>query len=147
MHPVIEKRHADWAMDLIIADIAIMKKRLSSGDVGLNDTSRERKAVAVIQEYQSKPIPASYKVPEAMREAGIIPRPYLQQRTARASAFYKHKFGANKALEETLHSLINSGYIMEVKGDKLVELYNYHGKAFRILKLPDYEAFAADRDN
>jgi hypothetical protein len=147
MHPVIEKQHADWAIQLILADIDIMKKRLSSGDVGLNDTSRERKAVSVIQEYLSKPIPASYKVPEAMREAGIIPRPYLQQRTARASAFYKHKFGANKALTETLESLANSGYIMEVKGDKLVEMYSYHGKAFRVLKLPDYEAFAADRDN
>lgn len=147
MHPVIEKQHADWAIQLILADIGIMKKRLSSGDVGLNDQSRERKAVSVIQEFLSKPIPASYKVPEAMREAGIIPRPYLQQRTARASAFYKHKFGANKALTETLEGLLQSGYIMEVKGDKLVEMYSYHGKAYRILKLPDYEAFAADRDS
>jgi hypothetical protein len=147
IHPIIEKQHCEWAIELIMADIGIMKKRLSSGDVGLNDQSRERKAVAVIQEYLSKPIPASYKVPEAMREAGIIPRPYLQQRTARASAFYKHKFGANKALEETLQNLVASGYIMEVKGDKLVDMYSYHGKAFRVLKLPDYEAFAADRDN
>lgn len=147
MHPVIEKHHADWAIELIMSDVEIMKKRLSSGDVGLNDTSRERKAVAIIQEYLSKPIPASYKVPEAMREAGIIPRPYLQQRTARASAFYKHKFGPNKALTETLEGLVQSGYIMEVKGDKLVDMYSYHGKAYRVLKLPDYEAFATDRDN
>lgn len=146
IHPVIEKQHAEWAIELIMADIAIMMKRLSSGDVGLNDTSRERKAVAVIQDFLKRPIPASYKVPDAMREAGIIPRPYLQQRTARASAFYKHKFGANKALEETLQNLVNSGYIMEVKGDKLVEMFSYHGKAFRIIKLPDYEAMAADRD-
>lgn len=142
MHPVIEKKHCDWAIDLIMADIAIMQKRLSAGDVGLNDTSRERKAVAIIQEFLSRPIPASYKVPEAMREASIIPRPYLQQRAARASAFYKHKFGPNKALTETLQGLADSGYIMEVKGDKLVEMFNYHGKAFRILKLPDYD----DRD-
>jgi hypothetical protein len=146
MHPVIEQHHAEWAIDLIMADISIMQKRLSSGDVGLNDTSRERKAVAVIQEFLAKPIPASYKVPETMREAGIIPRPYLQQRTARASAFYKHKFGPNKALSETLDGLVQSGYIMEVKGDKLVDMYSYHGKAYRVLKLPDYEAFAADRD-
>ncbi len=146
MHPVINKEHCDWAITLIMADIDIMKKRLSSGDVGLNDTSRERKAVAVIQEFLSKPIPKSYKVPEAMREAGIIPRPYMQQRTARASAFYKHKFGPNKALTETLQGLIDSGYLMEVKGDKLVEMFNYHGKAFRIIKLPDYEAMSNDRD-
>jgi hypothetical protein len=146
MHPVIEKRHCDWAIDLIMQDIEIMKKRLSSGDVGLNDSSRERKAVAVIQEYLSKPIPKSYKVPDEMRQAGIIPRPYIQQRTARASAFYKHKFGPNKALDEVLNNLVGSGYIMEVKGDKLVEMFNYHGKAFRVIKLPDYESMAADRE-
>lgn len=144
MNPVMTKEHADWAIALIMADIDIMRKRLSSGDVGLNDTSRERKAVAVIQEFLSKPIPPSYKVPDDMRKAGIVPRPYLQQRTSRASAFYKHKFGANKALDETLQQLVASGYIMEVKGDKLVEMYNYHGRAFRIIKLPDYESMASD---
>jgi hypothetical protein len=123
-----------------------MQKRLSSGDVGLGDTSRERKAVSVIQEFLSKPIPPSYKVPEEMRSAGIIPRPYLQVRTARASAFYKHKFGPNKALDETLNHLVNSGYLMEVKGDKLVEMFSYHGKAYRVLKLPDYEAMANDKE-
>jgi len=146
MHPIIQQHHADWAIKLIMADIEIMRKRISSGDVGLNDQSRERKAVAVIQDYLTKPIPKSYKIPDGMREAGIVPRPYLQQRTARASAFYKHKFGANKALEETLMNLVNSGYIMEVKGDKLVDMFSYHGKAFRVIKLPDYEAMATDRD-
>jgi hypothetical protein len=146
IHPVIEARHASWAIELIMADIAVMQKRLSSGDVGLGDTSRERKAVSVIQEFLSKPIPPSYKVPEEMRSAGIIPRPYLQVRTARASAFYKHKFGPNKALDETLNHLVNSGYLMEVKGDKLVEMFSYHGKAYRVLKLPDYEAMANDKE-
>lgn len=146
IHPVIEARHAEWAIELILADIDIMQKRLSSGDVGLGDTSRERKAVAVVKEFLSKPIPKSYKVPEEMREAGIIPRPYLQVRTARASAFYKHKFGPNKALDETLNHLVSSGYLMEVKGDKLVEMFSYHGKAYRVLKLPDYEAMADDKE-
>lgn len=146
MHPVIEKRHCDWAIDLIMSDIAIMQKRMESGDVGLNDTSRERKAVTIIQEYLSKPVPKSYKVSDDMRQAGIIPRPYLQQRTARVSSFYKHKFGPNKALDETLSQLISSGYVMEVKGDKLVDMFNYHGRAFRVLRLPDYEALARDKE-
>ena len=146
MHPVIDKSHCDWAIKLIMADIDIMRKRLASGDVGLNDTSRERKVVAILQEYLTKAPPASYKVSEEMRKAGIMPRPYIQQRTARASAFYKHKFGPNKALDETLKQLIDSGYIMEVKGDKLVEVFSYHGRAFRILNLPNYETMANDKE-
>lgn len=146
MYPVIDKRHCDWAIALVMADIEIMRKRLSSGDVGLNDSSRERKAVAIIGQYLQKPVPESYKVPDEMRQAGIIPRPYIQQRTARVSAFYKHKFGPNKALTETLQQLVDSGYIMEVKGDKLVDMFNYHGKAYRVIKLPNYDALAAERD-
>jgi hypothetical protein len=146
MHPVVEKKHADWAIELVMTDIAIMSKRIEGGDVGLNDASRERKAVQIMAEYLQKPLPPSYKVPDEMRLAGIIPRPFLQQRTARVSAFYKHKFGQQKALTETLMNLVQAGYIMEVKGDKLVEAFNYHGLAYRILKLPDYEALANDKD-
>lgn len=143
-NPIITAEHAKWAIDLILSDIAIMKKRLEGGDVGLNDSSRERKMVEVMKGYVSKPIPASYKIPDAMRESAIIPRNYLQTRVARVSSFYKHKFGASKALDETLHQMIANGFIMEVKQDKMVEMYSYHGRAFRILKLPDYGELGND---
>lgn len=146
MNPIIEKHHADWAIELILADIEIMRRRLESGDVGLNDTSRERKVVKVIQDYLSKPIPKGYKLPDDMRQAGIIPRNYIQTRVARASAFYKHKFGPTKGLDETLNLLLSSGYIMEVKGDKLVEMFGHHGRAFRVLKLPDYDELSRDKE-
>lgn len=143
-NPVIQVEHAQWAIDLVLADIAIMKKRLEGGDVGLNDSSRERKLVEVMKSYIAKPVPASYKIPDAMREAGIVPRNYLQTRISRVSSFYKHKFGASKALDETLHQMIANGFIMEVKQDKLVEMYSHHGRAFRVLKLPDYSEIGND---
>jgi hypothetical protein len=143
-NPVITATHAQWAIDLILADIAIMQKRLEGGDVGLNDASRERKMVEIMKTYLDKPVAASYKIPEAMREASIVPRNYLQMRISRVSSFYKHKFGASKALDETLHQMIANGMIMEVKGDKVVEMFSHHGRAFRILKLPDYAALGND---
>lgn len=143
-NPVIQVEHAQWAIDLVLADIAIMKKRLEGGDVGLNDSSRERKLVEVMKSYIAKPVPASYKIPDAMREAGIVPRNYLQTRISRVSSFYKHKFGASKALDESLHQMIANGFIMEVKQDKLVEMYSHHGRAFRVLKMPDYSEIGND---
>lgn len=143
-NPIITIAHAEWAIDLILADIAIMKKRLEGGDVGLNDASRERKLVDIMKQYLSKPVPASYKIPDAMRENGIVPRNYLQMRVSRVSSFYKHKFGTSKALDESLFQMVANGIIMEVKGDKLVEAYSHHGKAYRILKLPDYAALGDD---
>lgn len=143
-NPVIEAEHAQWAIDLILADIAIMQKRLEGGDVGLNDSSRERKLVEIMKAYQTKPVAASYKIPDAMREGGIVPRNYLQMRVSRVSSFYKHKFGTSKALDETLSQMIANGFIMEVKGDKLVEMFSHHGRGFRILKLPDYADIGND---
>lgn len=143
-NPIIGIDHAKWAIDLVLSDIAVMQKRLEGGDVGLNDASRERKLVDIMKQYMTKPVAASYKIPEAMREGSIVPRNYLQMRVSRVSSFYKHKFGTSKALDESLHQMIANGFIMEVKGDKLVEMYSHHGRAFRILKLPDYAALGSD---
>lgn len=143
-NPIIKLEHAQWAVNLVLSDIAIMQKRLEGGDVGLNDSSRERKLVEIIKQYQTKPVAASYKIPDAMREGGIVPRNYLQTRVSRVSSFYKHKFGTSKALDESLHQMIANGFIMEVKGDKLVEMFSHHGRAFRILKLPDYSELGSD---
>ena len=141
---IITKDHAQWAIDLVMADIKVMQARLDGGDVGINDASRERKLVDILKSYLAKPVPASYKIPDAMREAGIVPRNYLQMRVSRASSFYKHKFGTSKALDDALMQMSSNGFIMEVKGDKLVEMFSHHGRAYRILKLPDYEQLGND---
>lgn len=146
MNPVVEVEHVEWAKLLILADIEIMRKRLDSGDVGLNDTSRERKVVAAIKDYMSKPVKPGYKIPDDMRQAGIVPRSFLQVRVCRNSAFQKYKLGPNKALDDAIQNLVGSGYLMEVKGDKLVEMFSHHGRAFRVLKLPDYDELARERD-
>ncbi len=138
--PIIRKHHIEWAQDVVRRDITIMKRRLDTGDVGSGDTSRERKLVAVLKDYLLKTIPDSYKVPDTMRQNSIVPRSYLQTRTNRATAFYNHKLGANKALDDTINSLVANGYLMDVDKNKVIDGYGYHGKAYRILKLPDYDA-------
>lgn len=143
-NPIMTLEHAEWAVNLVLADIAIMQKRLEGGDVGLNDSSRERKLVDIMKQYLDKPTAASYKIPPNMREGSIVPRNYLQMRVSRVSSFYKHKFGTAKALDEALMQMVNNGFIMEVKGDKLVEMFSHHGKGYRILKLPDYAELGSD---
>jgi hypothetical protein len=145
-NPIVDIQHVEWAKDLILRDIDIMRKRLEQGDVGLGDSSRERKLVAIIKSYLIKPVPEGYKVPDEMRQNGIVPRSYLLARVNRASAFYNHKFGASKALDEALHGLVQNGHLMTVKQDKLVDMYNCHGVAFRILQLPDYESMSKDKE-
>ena len=137
MSPCITLEHIQWAQLVVRNDIGIMARRLDSGDVGQGDTSRERKLIATMRDYLSKPVPASYKVPEAMRLNSIVPRSYLQIRTQKASAFLNHKAGSNRALDDALSSMIASGYIMEAQKDKIADAYNFHGRTFRIIRLPD----------
>jgi hypothetical protein len=137
--PCIYEEHCAWALDLIRRDVGIMRRKIESGDVGTGDGTRERKLISIIREYFEKPLPHGYNVPDGMRENGIVPRSYLHTRTARLNVFTTHRMGATKALDETLKSVIDSGYIMDVEKKALFDQYGTTGRCFRVLTLPNYE--------
>ena len=138
IRPVITEQHTLWALDLVRRDIKIMQRRIESGDIGSGDGARERKIIMIIKEYIQHPASLGYKIPDGMREAGIVPRSYLQIRTARVGSFYNSRNGASRALDDTLRSLCDSGYIMEVDKVKLSEKYNTTSKSYRVVSLPDF---------
>jgi hypothetical protein len=138
MNPCVTKQHIEWAQYVLKHDIAIMSERLTSGDVGVNDDSRQRKLLSVMRDYLKNGAPNSYKVPEGMQQAGIIIRNFLRIRATRLNAFVSHPAGINKAFNETIKDMEANGYIMELKRDKLVDVYDYHGQAYRILEIPDF---------
>ncbi len=141
LSPCITAEHMQWAIALIRQDIAVMSKRLEAGDVGSGDRARERKLVTIMRDYiQAAKIPKSYQVPEKMHKDGLIPRKYLQVRTGQTAAFYNHKMGANRALEEAINACVSNGWLMECKGTAVVDGYGHHGKTYRVLGLPDYAA-------
>lgn len=147
MHPIINADHARWAIDLIMSDIGVMTKRIDGGDVGVGDATRERSMVKVMKDYLSKEPAPSYKVNKEMWSAQVCPKNYLQTKLSQKSAFYKHKLGPAAGIDMTLQMLISNGYIMEIKNAKLVENFGFHGRAFRILNLPDYAAMDAEKDD
>jgi hypothetical protein len=135
--PVVRIEHVAWARVLVEQDIATFQSRKRSGDIGLGDDAREGKVISLLRDYLLHPPKPGYKIPKGMPENSIVPRSYLQMRTATLPAFANHRFGSAKALDETLRSLVDSGWVMEVDKLKVIEDYSYHGKAYRILKLPN----------
>lgn len=133
LHPVVKLEHLEWAMALVRRDIEIMSNRIKSGDVGIGDSTRERKIMSVIRTYLAKPLPETYGIPDTMRQLGIIPRRFIQLRISRVNCFTNHRAGATVAIDATLRSLCDSGYIMEIAKDKLESNYGYQGKCYRIL--------------
>ncbi len=133
--PVMTKDHVDWALTVVRADIKMMADRMQAGDVGQDDTSRERKILDISQEFFTKPVKESYKIPTAMREHSIVPRKYLQLRTQQVSAFRTYRNGATAALDASIRSLCDSGYFIEMPKDKVVDAYGFHGKCYRVIDL------------
>lgn len=139
INPVVYENHVKWALDLIRSDIKLMQRRIKNGDVGQGDPVREKKLISVINSYLENPLKKSYNISEKLRDAGIIPRSFLQIRTSRVTAFTNHRLGSTMALDSALRSLCDSGYIMECNKDKVIKEYGAHGRCFRILNLPNFK--------
>jgi len=61
MIPVVTATHAAWALNLIKRDIAVMRRKMSDGDVGDGDVARERKLLATLSDYLQNPAANGYK--------------------------------------------------------------------------------------
>lgn len=133
--PEIDIEHVAWAITVVRYDIEAFQSRKRNGDIGNDDHTRERKIMALAQTYIRQGVPESYKVPQKMQHEGVIPRSYFQRSISKTSAFTNHKMGASVALDKTVRSLIDSGYLMEFNRDKQVEAFGYHGKCYMVLML------------
>lgn len=131
--PVMTAEHAQWAIDLVKSDASSMLTKVQGGDIGIDDTSRFRKFQQIVEDYLMGKVPASYKLDPRMIGDGIVPRKFLQSRTGQVRCFQNYRLGATLALDHTIKTAIDSGYIMEVNKDKAVEIYGYHGRCFRVL--------------
>lgn len=135
--PTVTEEHAQWALDVVNRDIRIMSRKMLEGDIGEGDMTRERKLLAVLRDYLQEPMSPGYRLPDEMRHQGVVARKYLQIRVQRVNAFLKHRNGQSAALDGTLKSLSDSGYIVEVAKDKIPSEWAFSGKCYRILALPD----------
>ena len=137
LNPIVTEEQAAWAIALVRHGVSAFDKRIRQGDVGEgSDGGREQKVRDLCREFLLLPadkMPAWVKNGEQMRQANIVPRIYLQRRTQRLATFEKHKLGHTNALNMAIKTAMTNGSLMEVKGDKLVEMFSFHGQGYRWL--------------
>lgn len=133
--PIITKEHLEWAITVVRKDIGTMNQKLIDGDIGLSDDSRERKMLSIMVEYLRDLLPAGYGIKPQMQVDGVIPRSYLSRRLSRITSYAKYPRGSNAALDATIRSLIDNGFIMECKPVDVVKNYSFYGKCYRILNI------------
>lgn len=137
--PVVNRVQVEWALKLVRHDIEIMQRRLESGEIGTTDNTRVRKLLAICQEWlHMQTVPPGYQIPQALRTAGIIPRKYFQIRVQRSTAFNVAKQGSSRAIDETIRSMIDDGYLAEVSKADAAEHYGFLGRCFRIVNIPNW---------
>jgi len=135
--PLITAKHAAWALEVVNRDIRVMSRKMHDGDVGNDDMARERKVLHTIASFLTGAVTQGYGIPDAMRTAGCVPRKYLQIRTSRVNSFLKDKRGHVGALDSTIRSLVENGYIMELPKDKIPAEWGSVGRCFKVIYLPD----------
>jgi hypothetical protein len=134
---VILDTHAAWAVRLETLNALALEARLDGGDVGDGDDARQAKLTSIIKDYlTNKSLGSSYDVDPNMQRDHMVPRKYLQIRTARQRAFSSHPFGTVRALNEAIQNLCDSGYIVEVDKTKAGESYGYQGRCYKVVNLP-----------
>lgn len=139
LYPSIKPTYINWAIDVVRRDIAIMQRRIESGDVGVNDTARERKLRTILRHYMVAPLPTTSAKWQKFKDKGLIPRSYLQTYAAQSSAFSKFRGGSTQALNLTVSSLIDSGYLADVEKSKTAKEFGFSGKVYQILNYDQHE--------
>jgi hypothetical protein len=138
LYPTISVQHIEWAIDVVRRDIGIMKGRLEEGDVGVTAASRSRKLASVLKHYINDELPKKRVAKDQkFKDQRVVTREYLQVYTAGNMAFKKFRGEAPQALELTIKSFIDAGYLAEMDKAKAVAQFQFHGKCYRILSVPD----------
>lgn len=136
LNPMTTVEQAQWAIYFSERGVRVLQRKQADGDLGDGDQARQRKLVLMLRQYILHPVPERYRIPEAMRVDGVVPRRYLQQRTSDVAAFSQHRLGATAALDMALKSLCDSGYLVELDKLKATESYTFQGRCFRVVQLP-----------
>lgn len=134
-NPWITLEAAEWALMVVRKDIGMMQRRMTEGDVGVDDDSREKKVLSIIKDFLRDGAPPGYNINAGLQFAGIVPRKLIQLRTARLNSFYSHRMGATAAMDATIRALVDTGRLVEMDKTKVVTEFGAHGKCYRVLDL------------
>lgn len=103
--PTVTRVEAEWAINMVKRDVAVLHSRFISGDVGEGDGKLRADVVGVIRKYLRE---GSTRFAD-YHTRGCLPSRFLAQQTAARSAFKNHRNGANRALKETLDHMVATG--------------------------------------
>lgn len=112
--PIVTKDIAEWAINLVRADVHNMLAKFVKGEVGHGDHEHESDIRKAIDRYprMSEDQRGQYAVPKQLRDKGnLIPYVYLKKYLSMRASFKNSSRGATFALQSALADLVKSGIL------------------------------------
>jgi hypothetical protein len=138
INPVILVPHAEWAINLVNADIAALTERFEAGEIGSNsfELRQSLEIIRVIKDYVTMPYDKiekylQFKSPQ-MHLDKAIPYIYIQRRLVAAAAFRNDRAGATVAMKRALQNLVDADRIREMGKPWASEKYKTSQRCFVI---------------
>lgn len=136
MHPKVTVQHIKWAMTICKNSTYSILERLSNGEIGDGDHSRMLHVVKLLAEYvNGKHMGSATKVDFAMQPDGVISYNHICKSLLRRKIFDENRIGGVNAINLTLKSLTEQGYLLEIQRVTAIDTYGFHGRCFKILSV------------
>lgn len=139
-NPVITINEAQWATNIIAAEVAALLEKFERGEVGAGFTGSSselkqlRDMAGVIGRWASEPHDqcAKYGVTADMHRDGVFPISALTMRLAAVSSFRLDRMGSTAAVRRTLQHFLDADDIREIPKSQMQMKYGKSAKAFVI---------------
>ena len=126
--PVVTHEHAQWAINMVKKDVAVLHTRFVSGDVGEGDSKLRADLVSIISKYLEHGSDRFF----VYHKKGCVPMRFLAQQTANRSSFKNHRMGANRALKDTLENMVATGELSAVPRTQLTSWFSSVSAAYAV---------------
>ena len=127
--PIITLDVMVWSIDFVKRDVAVLLTRFKRGEVGVGENKQLTILKGIIVGFLSQPKKGAWFKFYSQK---VIPRSFLQQRTASKSVFKTDKRGSSMALNTVILSLIASGELMELTPQDMKTKFNSTQKGYAI---------------
>jgi hypothetical protein len=136
VNPCITIHHAQWAQKLVMSGIAVLCRKMDSGEIGSGENACLAKVRAIMKDYITEPLPKSLADANTlMKDKNIISRRLLQLKTFNIACFRKSRQGSAMALKQVIATMVSDGTIALVKPPEMFEIASTSGEGYRLLDL------------
>jgi len=136
VNPTISLAHAQWAQRFVLAGIALLSRKMDSGEIGSGENACLAKIRKVLKDYLVKDLPkANLEVNQKLKNVNVVSNRFLQQKTSNISCFRKSRQGPAMAMRHAINSLVSDGTLVPIKANDMMEIAGTGGEGYRILDL------------